>query len=79
MINQAMKEKLMRNNHDLDNFKSGLRSDIDKSLSIVGRPRNTDSNPSDRNFMGEFNNLLKKKNPEYIRNENTEIKNSYLR
>lgn len=58
MINQAMKDKLMRNNHDLDNFRSGLNSDIGKSLSLLGRSRAPESG-GDRNFMGEFKSLLR--------------------
>ena len=79
MINQAMKEKLMRNNHDLDNFRSGLKNDIDKSLNTISRSKIGDSNPNERNFIGEFNNLLKKQNLEGSGRENLEVKNSYLK
>jgi hypothetical protein len=79
MINQAMKEKLMKNNHNLDSFRSGLKNDIDKSLNIISRSKITDSNPAERNFIGEFNNLLKKKNLENSGKGNLEVKNSYLK
>lgn len=68
-----MKEKLTQNNHDLDNFKMGLNSDIDKSLSIMGKSRQLSTQTGERNFLGEFRNVINQQN------ESAEIKNSYQR
>jgi len=77
MINQAMKEKLTKNNHDLANFKSGLNHDIGKSLHIMSKSRQIQNEPNDRNFLGEFKHLLHKRNTNTT--QNPEIKNSYAR
>lgn len=79
MINQAMKNKLMRNNHDLENFKSDLNSDIGKSLSILAKSRPPES--QDRNFMGEFRSLLKTGNDpiSQAHDPNENVKRSYMK
>lgn len=79
MINQAMKEKLTKNNHDLANFKSELNHDIGKSLNIMSKSRQINSDPSDRNFLGEFKNLLHKRKANPDKNIDSEIKNTYSR
>ena len=77
MINQAMKEKLTKNNHDLANFKSGLNHDIGKSLHIMSKSRQIQNEPKDRNFLGEFKHLLHKRTTNTI--QNPEMKSSYAR
>lgn len=78
MINKAMKEKLTKNNHDLENFKSGLNSDIGKSLSVMTKSRQLASNPGERNFMGEFQEVMKSSNRPTLTHDR-EVKNTHLR
>ena len=79
MINQAMKEKLTRNNHNLEDFRSGLNMDIDKSLSMLTRSKQLNTQTPERNFMGEFQEVInsRKVASNFPKNENLEVKNSY--
>jgi ABC-type Fe3+-citrate transport system substrate-binding protein len=78
MINKAMKEKLTKNNHDLENFKSGLNSDIGKSLSVMSKSKQLGVSPNQRNFMGEFHEVMKSSNRPTVTQER-EVKNAHLK
>ena len=68
MINQNMRQKLTNNQKTYNEFRSGIKNDINQSLSNISKKRaseirvnTTEEKPGDRNFLNKFKNIMGKK------------------